>query len=90
MSGIRVTILILLLPVIIFFGWILLQPILGKVGDSLIPIWFAIWMSVTLICFVWGFFIFRRYRRLAWGCFAVALLQMILALLPLLASHAPK
>ena len=90
MSSIRVTILILLLPVIIFFGWILLQPILGKLGDSLIPIWFTIWMLTTLLCLVWGFFIFYRYRRLAWGCFVIALLQVILALLPLIGSANPK
>jgi hypothetical protein len=60
----RLTLLILLLPVAIFFGWILLQPRLGEAGDSLIPIWFTIWMFATLVCFVWGFFIFRRYRRL--------------------------
>jgi hypothetical protein len=63
---------------------------LGKVGDSLIPIWFTIWMLATLLCLVWGFFIFYRYRRLAWGCFAIALLQVILALLPLIGSASPK
>lgn len=83
----RLTLLILLLPVAIFFGWILLQPRLGEAGDSLIPIWFGIWMLATLVCFIWGIIIFRRYRRLSWCCFGVTLLQVILALLPLLASH---
>src|ERR1019366_2775082 len=83
----RLTVLILLLPVAVFFGWILLQPRLGEAGDSLIPIWFVIWMFTTLICFTWGFFIFRRYRRLAWCCFAVAFLQIILAILPMIGTR---
>lgn len=63
---------------------------IGEAGDTLIPVFLVIWMSATLICLIWGFFIFRRYRRLAWCCFAIAFLQIILAILPLIGTRNVK
>jgi hypothetical protein len=47
---------------------------------------FILWILATLACFIGGFVFFRRQRRLAWCCFAVVLLQVILAILPALAD----
>ena len=82
----KLTVIILLLPVVIFFGGMLLfsgsSPIIDA-GHATMVVWLTIWMFSTLICFGWGFFIFRRHRILACCCFAVVLLQLVLFIPPL-------
>jgi hypothetical protein len=78
----KTTIFVLLLPILLFFGFVHAT----HYSDSVALPVFIVWMLCTVICFARGFFIFRRQRRLAWSCFAVAVLQVILAILPALAD----
>ena len=81
----RLTIFILTLPVVMFFGFVFL--LRSHASDAFEIPFFIVWIFTALVCFVRGFFIFRQHRRLAWCCFGVALLQVVLAILPALASH---
>jgi cytochrome bd-type quinol oxidase subunit 2 len=81
----RLTIFILLLPVVMFFVFVFL--LRSHASDMLELPFFIFWILTALVCFVRGLFIFRQHRRLAWCCFGVTLLQFILAILPLLARH---
>jgi hypothetical protein len=81
----KLTIFILLLPIVIFVSGILL--IHRPASDAMIQTFLGFWAAASLLCFIRGFFIFRQHRRLAWCCFLIALLQIIFAILPALASH---
>jgi hypothetical protein len=81
----KLTIFILLLPVVMFFGFMFL--LRSHASDTLELPFFIFWIFTALVCFVRGLFIFRQHRRLAWCCFGVTLLQVVLAILPALASH---
>src|SRR4051812_39389327 len=41
---------------------------------------FWLWAVLSVGCFVWGRFTFRKYRSLAWCCVAVGMLQLIVFL----------
>jgi hypothetical protein len=79
----RLTMLVLLLPVMMFFGFLF---VIHR-GDALAIPAFIIWISTTLVCFGRGFYIFRKQRYLALCCFAVACMQIILAILPALTGR---
>jgi hypothetical protein len=66
-------------------GGILVIP--QPAGDALIEMFLGVWALASLLCFIRGFVIFRQHPRLAWCCFTVALIQIIFAILPALASH---
>lgn len=81
----KLTIFILLLPVVIFASGLLM--IQRPASDAMIQTFLGIWALASLACFFRGFFILRQHRILAWCCFVIALLQTIFAVLPALASH---
>ena len=81
----KLTIFILLLPVMIFLSGLIL--VSRPATDAQIQIFLGVWAAASLVCFIRGFFIFRQHQRLAWCCFIIALLQVVFAILPLLASH---
>src|SRR5208283_5398502 len=80
----RLTVFILLLPVIIFFSGFLMA---SRIDGPAVIVFLVIWMLASIACFVRGLFIFDSHRRLAWCCFLVALLQFSLAIVP--AFYAP-
>ena len=84
----KLTIFILLLPIVIFVTGILM--IHRPASDTMIETFLGVWAAASLLCFIRGFFIFRHRRWLAWCCFIVAAVQIVFAILPALASHAPK
>jgi len=74
--------LILLLPVMMFFGFLF-----GiHRGDALAITVFVLWILTTLVCFGRGFYIFRQQRYFALCCFAVGLIQVVLAIVPALSG----
>jgi hypothetical protein len=81
----KLTISILILPVVIFLAGISLIP--RGAGFIWIQLFLGVWALASLLCFIHGFFIFRQHQRLAWCCFVVATVQLVLAILPALASH---
>ena len=81
----RLTVLNLLLPTIIFLIGFFMP---GEVAEAVIGVLVAIWMIATVGCIIRGIYIFRSHRRLAWCCFLVALLQILLAVVPVF--FAPK
>ena len=74
----KLTIFILLLPVIMFFGFLV---VVTHDYYTLASLLLFSWILTFVICFIRGFFIFLRQRKLAWCCFAMALLQLIIAIL---------
>jgi len=78
----RLTVLILLLPVVTFLSGLWLLP--RDVGDAVVGAFLVWWLLTTVVCFVRGCFIFRHHRRLAWCCFGVVLLQFFLGIVPLM------
>jgi hypothetical protein len=79
----RLTILFLLLPVVMFFGFLF---VLDHSDALALPL-FILWMLTAVVCLAWGFYISRRHRLLGWLCVGVALLQFVLAFLPAIGSH---
>jgi hypothetical protein len=79
----RFTILILLLPFLMFLGLLLAV----DHSDAAIPPLWILWLISVVVCLAWGFYISRRRRFLGWLCVGVALLHFILLLLPLLGRH---
>jgi hypothetical protein len=73
----RLTLLIMLLPVMMFFGFLF-----ALKHNALELPGFILWILATLVCVVRGIVIFRQHRRLAWCCFGVALLQVVLVVFP--------
>jgi hypothetical protein len=72
----RLTVFILLLPLMIFFFGLVFM----KHSSAYAALWFfSFWALASLVCFVWGLVILRRHRRLACCCIAVAALQILLA-----------
>ena len=78
-----VFIFVLLLPVLMFFTLLFT---LRLHIEALELTLFILWMLATLVCFIQGFVIFRQHRYLAACCFGVALLQVVLAILPLITA----
>ena len=71
----KLTIFILLLPVVTF--------LVGVFGTPLIQgISFVTYLLSSVACLVWGFYISRRSRILGWLCIAVGVAPLILMLLP--------
>lgn len=64
---------------------VLLPVILGTVAHyirdraAMGPV-FWVWVLFTIACFVWSRYLVRRFRRLAWECVAVDILQVTLFL----------
>jgi hypothetical protein len=73
----KLTLFLLLLPWLAFFGF---------VYDSAPPLG-MFWIFTILVCLVRGIYVFRLHRLLAFCCFAVALVQIFLVLLPELMRH---
>jgi hypothetical protein len=84
----KLTIFTLVLPVVIFLVGI--SVISRPASDAMIETFLAVWALASLVCFIRGIFIFRQHRYLACCCFVTALVQVVFAILPALASHAPK
>jgi hypothetical protein len=80
----KLTIIILLLPVTLLFGTLLANHDFDTVAlpDSLAVSFYFLWIASTLVCLVRGCFIFRHHRLLALCCFAIAMSQIVLALMP--------
>ena len=79
----KLIVFILLLPVLMFFTFLFAVRLdLDALGKSI----FILWMLATLVCFIQGFVIFRQHRYLAACCFGIALLQIVLAILPLITA----
>jgi hypothetical protein len=81
----KLTIFILIFPIVIFVAGILL--IHRPASDAMSETFLSVWAAASLLCLIRGFFIFRRHQRLAWCCFIISLMQIVFAILPLLASH---
>lgn len=71
----KLTILILLLPVVTFLGMIFGAPIVQMASL------FGYLLS-SLVCLGWGFYISGRSRILGWLCVALGVAPLILMLLP--------
>jgi hypothetical protein len=59
-----------------------------EIDEAVIAAFSAIWMLATIVCLIRGIYIFRSHQRLAWCCFLVVLLQILLAIVPVF--FAPK
>jgi hypothetical protein len=64
----------LLLPVLIFFCLGPHWELFGMMG------FLGLGVSASLICLIWGFYIFPHHRRLAWCCLIFAILYILIFL----------
>jgi hypothetical protein len=74
----RLTIHILILPVIMILGGLFFAHRSGSLAEALALSFLYLWIATTLVCFVRGFIIFRQHRYLALCCLAVPLIQVVL------------
>jgi hypothetical protein len=80
----KLTIVILLLPLGLLMGTMIANRDFDAftLPDSLAIPFYFLWIAATLVCLIRGCFIFRHHRFLALCCFAVAVSQIALALMP--------
>jgi hypothetical protein len=81
----KLTVLVLLLPLMTFLCGVFLLP--RDAGNAVVATFLVWWLLTAVVCFGRGCFIFRRHGGLAWCCFGVVFLQVVLAILPVLGDH---
>jgi hypothetical protein len=74
----RLTILILILPVVALFGGILAVDRVPMIPG----ICFFTWLLSSVLSLIWGFYISRRSRLLGWLCVGVGISPLIMMMWP--------
>ncbi len=82
----KLTIFVLLLPVMIFVSTLLAT----QGTHTFHPVLFFLWLLSSVNCLVWGFYISRRSRLLGWLCVGVGVIPLIMMMWPVVSDGGVK
>ena len=81
-----ITILLLLLPVVIWLWIVQATRSSHTFQDGL----FALWIASAIVCLAWGLFLIRGRRALGWLCVVTAVIHLVAAAWPFFSNGGAK
>ena len=82
----KLTPFILLLPFLILSTALFGRSYCVRFG----AVMFIAWLLSTVVCFGWGFYIYRQHRFVGWLCLVVSSIQFFILLMPVIVDCGVK